>query len=482
MSDKVVYGLTKEGFKRKRLPEIVSNMFDRFEDKAGLKVNRDADSVIGTMFHVIGYELADVWRGCEDTYNAMYPHTAEGVSLNNSAMLAGIIPKSASATQVYITCYGKEGTQITKGSIVASNSNGDITYSATDDRQISLSNANHVTIRVTKAVTAGQSYTLRVNSSSSTYVSKNGDTENTVLLNLYTKLNIPSVQFDLNDKGLFITNKDLSIGMTILLSSSLQVETIASPILFECNTDGPINPIIGDVTSIITTIDGWSSCINESKAVIGRNNESDNDLRLNWNSSLYRRGSANIDAIQGNLLNSLQDITSCRVFENVSDTVDEDGRAPHSIEVVINGGNDIDIAKEIWRLKGGGIKTNGTISVEIADSQGTLQTVRFNRPKPVKVWLKVVIEKLPEEEWSNSNRSKTVQAILNRANTLDLGQDVVLQRFVGDIYKSTTGVGLITIEASTGDSPVTYTDNNISIGVREIAEFAEDRIEVIEHV
>ena len=71
---------------------------------------------------------------------------------------------------------------------------------------------------------------------------------------------------------------------------------------------------------------------------------------------------------------------------------------------------------------------------------------------------------------------------MNTANKLQLGQDVVLQRFVGDIYKNTNGVGSITIEATTGDTASRYSANNISIGVRQIADISEARIEVIEHV
>lgn len=482
MADKEVYGLSKKGFKRKRLPEITADMFNRFEDKTGMKVNREPDSVLGVIFNVVGYEIADLWSSAADTYNAMYPHTADGVSLNNAATLAGIIPRSATATEVYLTCYGIEGTTIPKGSIVASSTDSDSTYSAVEDSHITLSNTSHVVIRTPSIVVAGSTYTVRVGTSTSTYISKSGDFENIILLNLKNSIQDSSVVLELNDDGLHIMTAKKNIGISISISSTLQVTKMASPVLFRSNINGAITPITGDVTSIITNIDGWESCTNEVDATVGSDVESDNALRLRWNSSLYRRGTANIDSIQGNLLNNIKGVTSCRVFENVSDTVDEDGRLPHSIEVVIAGGDELEIANEIWRLKGAGIDTNGDISVEIKDSQNVSHEMKFNRPSPVKVWLKVTLTKLDEEEWGHTNRTKAIESILNTANKLQLGQDVVLQRFVGDIYKNTNGVGSITIEATTGDTASRYSANNISIGVRQIADISEARIEVIEHV
>ena len=40
------YGVTPQGFVRMRLPEIQSNLFDRFESKVGQAVSRKPNSVI----------------------------------------------------------------------------------------------------------------------------------------------------------------------------------------------------------------------------------------------------------------------------------------------------------------------------------------------------------------------------------------------------------------------------------------------------
>ena len=84
------YGLTRDGFRRKRLPEIKTAIETRLADALGTEIQTSANSVIGQLIGVFAYEIADLWEAQEDTYKSMYPSTACGVSLSNAAGLAGI--------------------------------------------------------------------------------------------------------------------------------------------------------------------------------------------------------------------------------------------------------------------------------------------------------------------------------------------------------------------------------------------------------
>ena len=472
-----VYGLSRDGFRRKRLPEIWANMYDRLEDRLGVKFNRESDSIIGNLFGVISYELADLWTAAEDSYNAMYPNTAKGLQLTQSAMLAGIMPISAEQTQVFLTCYGEEGTRIPMGSMVAAQSNSDLTFSCKSDATITIANANHVQLGMLNAPVTGSTYSLSIDSKTRNYIAKANDTISTVLSSLYSGFSDMAVSFELSNDILSIATTDKRKGANIGFSG-LVVKQLSSPILFECDAAGAVTPLDGDVTSIVTTIDGWKSCTNEVAAIVGRGNETDEQLRQRWNASLFNRGSANIDSIQAAILSKVTGVTACRVFENRSDTTDEQGRPPHSIEAVVQGGNDDDIASVIWKNKGAGIDTFGSVSVTISDSQGVPQIMHFNRPQVVNIYLKITINKLSEETWSSDNRDNVKKVILS--NSPQLGQDVVLQRFIGDIYRNTSGVGLVEITACKDGR--SYSTANIEISPREIAVFDAERIEVVENV
>ena len=69
-----------------------------------------------------------------------------------------------------------------------------------------------------------------------------------------------------------------------------------------------------------------------------------------------------------------------------------------------------------------------------------------------------------------------VDAVLNYGNTLTVGNDVILQRFMGAIYQNVPGIGYITVTASTDG--VTYSSTNIQIDARHVATFDATRVQV----
>ena len=74
------YGLTSEGFKQKRLADIIQSMNLRIADQLGVQISTEANSVFGQLIGVFSYEIADLWEQAAQVYGAMYPHTASGVS------------------------------------------------------------------------------------------------------------------------------------------------------------------------------------------------------------------------------------------------------------------------------------------------------------------------------------------------------------------------------------------------------------------
>lgn len=113
------YGLTREGFKRKRLPEIQASINRRVADKLGVDIQTGSNSVFGQLHGVYAYELADLWELAQNVYNAMYPTTATGVSLSNAAALAGITLIEAEKSSLIATCYGDDGTSIPYGAQIS---------------------------------------------------------------------------------------------------------------------------------------------------------------------------------------------------------------------------------------------------------------------------------------------------------------------------------------------------------------------------
>lgn len=473
------YGVTSEGFKRKRLAEIRSDILSRFADKTGLTIANGSNSVIGMLVDIHGYEFSDIWSGLEGCYNAMYPNSANGVSLTNAASLTAIRPISAEQTTVILTCYGTAGTTITEDAQIADSATS-VTYTADEDTNISLSTVSDCEI-IAPTIVAGTIYSLTIDSVTKSYTAIAGNTKTIVLTALAS-------QFSFTDRTLSISNEVLSITMNnqsktfTLAVSNLTVQKLGSPVNFTCDSYGAIEPIIGNLTTIVTSITGWDSVNNAVDANVGRSNETDTELRQRWSQSVYKKASAMIEAIQANVYENVNGVTTCLVYENSSDTTDAEGRLPHSVEVIVMGGEDTEIAKEIWNYKAVGIDTNGSVSTVIQDSQGVDHTIKFNRPTEIKVWLNITVDKNTEETWSDNNATEIKELLLAYGNSLKVGQDVILQKMLGTIYSNTTGVGYVTITATTGETAGTYTTDNITITSRQLAVFDTARITVTVNV
>ena len=467
------YGLSSEGFKQKRLADIIQSMNSRIADQLGVQISTESNSVFGQLIGVFSYEIADLWEQAAQVYGAMYPHTASGVSLDNAAALAGISPISAEKTTVVCTCYGTDVTSVPYGSQIASASNNNIVFSCTDATAV-ISTSNACDVGVTfETVVPGETYTVTIDGTAYSYTASGGDTVAIVLSGIGSQITDQTAVVD-NDV-LRITESNQEYTFSIAISANLDFALIGSPVTFECLTEGAITPAIGDLSDIITTFAGWDSVSNNVPANTGRLAESDTALRQRWNNSLYTRSVGMTDSIASALM-TLNGVTSAFVYENDQDTTDADGRPPHSIEAVVNGGESAEIGLTIWQKKAAGIDTYGSESVTINDSQGFPHTINYNRPLVVHVWLDIAVTEYPEEALPPNASSLIAQAALNYGNSLTVGNDVILQRFMGAIYQNVPGIGYITLTASTDG--VTYSSSNIQIDARHVASFDLTDIQV----
>ena len=466
------YGLTSEGFKQKRLTDIIQSMNSRIADQLGVQISTEANSVFGQLIGVFSYEIADLWEQTAQVYGAMYPHTASGVSLDNASALAGITPISAEKTTVVCTCYGTDGTQIPYNAQIASASNNNIVFQCTD-AQATISALSACDVGVTLESVEAGTYTITVDGSPYSYTATGTESIAQVLTAIGS--HVADLDAQVENDVLEIREPNQENTFAIAISNNLIFEHIGSPVTFECTQTGEITPAIGDLTDIITTYAGWDSVSNNVPANTGREAESDTALRQRWNASLYTRSMGMTDSIASALM-TLNGVTSANVYENDQDVTDDEGRPPHSIEAVVNGGESAEIGLTIWQKKSAGIDTFGSQQVSINDSQGFPHIINFNRPLVVDVYLNITVTEYPEEALPPNATTLITEAVLNYGDSLTVGNDVILQRFMGAIYQAVPGIGYITITASTDG--VTYSASNIAIDSRHVASFDATRVQV----
>ena len=469
------YGLSENGFKRKRLPEIIQSLNDRVADKLGIQIQTGPNSVFGQLHGVYAYELADMWAELENTYNAMYPSSASGDSLSQGTGLAGIYPITAEQTTLIATCYGREGTEIPYGAQI---SDGENTYSCTDVyKTIKASRASYVALKIDGSVIASAVYSLTIDGVTHTHTATEGEEATNILIDLYSQFSFTDRTGSTNNSVLVIYMNDESETMSVTVGN-LIFEQIGSPFNFACDKAGAIEPRLGKVNQIPLSYAGWEAVENNVPAVVGRDAETDIELRQRWNSSVYSRGQAMTESIEAAIYQNVEGVTACRVEENDTDSTNAEGIPPHSIEVIVAGGANAEVAKWIWQKKAPGITTYGAISQNIYDSQGIIHTMHFNRPEEVKVWLKVIISENPEQELPATAVYTIKEALYEKGLAQKVGEDVILQKFFATIFLVTPGIGYINLTATTGETEGTYSADNIEISVRQIAVFDMSRITV----
>lgn len=163
---------------------------------------------------------------------------------------------------------------------------------------------------------------------------------------------------------------------------------IAVPAIAESNGEQVV--IAGQLAVIAEPISGWNSVLSDVDTdPIGQALENNPELRLRREEEVRSAGSANVDAVRADLL-LLDGVTDARCFENDTDIIDAAGRPAHSLECVVLGGVDAEIANRIFLSKCGGIGalTIGTpVLVVVVDTQGNPHNIVFARPvdKPIAI-------------------------------------------------------------------------------------------------
>lgn len=162
---------------------------------------------------------------------------------------------------------------------------------------------------------------------------------------------------------------------------------------------------------------------------------------------------------------------------------DESGIPSKSFEVVAVGGTSADITDTIWATMPSGIRSYGSTTVAVVDSEGTSQPISFSRPTNRYIHVRVTITKYTEEDYPTNGDDAIKDAIVAWSLIeYSPGKDVVRQRLNIPIY-DVPGIQEITVEIddtpNPGDAPAFATPNSLPMSSRQIAVFATTRVTII---
>ena len=456
------YGVTVNGFVRKRLPGIREDIFKSLEQNLGSTVSRQPNSMIGVLVGVYAAELDRMWQLLERDYYDRSPISASEGSLDNTLAYTNVQRKKAQASYLYAVCYGRSR-MVLPANCQIKDAFG-YKWNIIEESTITLNDCVHVTLDVV-APAEGKVYSVQFdNDAVIKYTAKTGDTALVVAVALASQ-SVEKWQGSIVEGKLVFERSDRRYGAVVVPNESFVVTQVGSPIRFDCEEYGEIEPLLNSVNYINTNYDGWFSVSNESETYVGRDYETASEVRRRYASAVFRNSIGMKESIKAALL-ELQDVTSVTIYENRTDET-VDGLKPHSFQAIVFGGNEEAIARTILNVAPLGIDTNGDICVRIEDSEGAAQDVCFSRPHEVQIYVKVIIKEYNEEILPGDAIDKIKNIVVEQIGKLSMGNDVIYQRLLGPIYSGVDGISYI--ECSVSKDGKTYKQENIPIGRGEFA-------------
>ena len=476
------YGLTPNGPNIKRLDVILDEMHTELSKRWGVNTRQNPESFINHLLTDVGDQIAQLWELGEDVYYSQYPSSAEGRSLDNAAQYGGSTRESATKSYYPIHCTGRDGTKLAAGTMISSTMNPTTQLTITDTREITRSAFNKAAIKISSLGT-GDVYTVAINGAVYSYApTDHGAAE--ILKGLAAAIRDEdfTVTLDEENELLRIEAKDITSTNVLVLSENLTTDTVTTIITFGTVNTGDILLPEGVITNIVKADAGLLSVVNLCAYIAGRDEETDTEFRQSYADKIFNRSSMMLESIRSAILNNVQGVTSVAPYENPTHEWDEYGRPPHSIEIVVDGGDSTEIAQQILQKKAGGINTYGDTSVVLAGAYDEDITIRFSRPTTIYTWFRLGITLSKTEAIPPNYVDLLREVVLENMAALEAGADVVPQQFMSELYKACSGISYIDIKlfttADAGAKPTDYPVRSAVITARQRAYTSEEMIEV----
>lgn len=244
-------------------------------------------------------------------------------------------------------------------------------------------------------------------------------------------------------------------------------------VIFEAFETGPTVVTAGQLSVIASPTSGWTNITNEAAGVTGTDGDTDATLRLRREVDLAKTGTSTALALQADI-EALTDVTSAKVLENHTATIDGNSVPGNSFECLVYGTPDTTaLAQAIWEGGPMGISSTGTTTISYVDSYGITRSVKYTPISAVPIYLAYTLTKLSTYVGDTTFKSDVVTALQKVATP---GADVIAVR-VAAVAFSEQGVADVPAFAL-GTSPGPTGTSNISIGVRQIATFSAANVSV----
>lgn len=246
----------------------------------------------------------------------------------------------------------------------------------------------------------------------------------------------------------------------------------------QCSVSGSITAAPNSITNILTPVYGWLSVVNNYSAQAGTDVETDSELRARFQLATSSPSSTVFESILASL-QSVNGVTRVKGYENDTNVTDPAWSPPHSVTFVVEGGDEEEVATQIYYKKTPGCYTNGTTEVQLTSQAGNISIIRFYRPTYVPVYVKVSLTKL--SSYNDIYEQDIKNAIVDYINNLEIAENVyrsILWSVATSQMTSINAPSFSITEIKTSTDGQTFSPADISIDFNQAASITADNIVV----
>ena len=446
------YGVLPEGVNIMRLDEILGELHADATDGWGVNTQQNPKSYLNVLFTAVADIAASLWEFGLEVYNSSYPSTAEGISLDYSAQLGGALRTDAQKSFYRIHCEAVDGTAIPANAVIASTTNPVVQLYAADNLVVGGHAFNKADIKLV-SVAANSLYSLSLDGDVYAYTSSAAPTEGEILAGVRDAITSPFFTASVAGNILRVEAVDIRTSHSLALGDKLTTSTVTSLVTFASGEPGDVYVPDGVMTNIVTLVPGLIAVNNIAGYIPGRLQETDAEFRETYADKIFGRSLTMIESVKAAIIRDVQGVTAIAVEQNDTDLVDSMGRYPHSIEVVVDGGDDYLIAQAIFQSKSAGINTFGDVEISIIGDGGEPIIVRFNRSEYLYVWLQLEVTQRKDTALAAGYSDAIKELLVNQFAAIPPGTEISLQELLGQVYAEVPGVAYVDISAWVTTSP-----------------------------
>ncbi len=451
------FGITSTGFNIKTFTDIETEMMAEFRSVIDPDINTQTGSFVNTLALPFIHQRSSIWEQMAQIASLSDPDALFSTQLDNLLSRARLERLVASPTRLWVA------------------------IEASTDSVISLTDE----LRGSGVPLFVKENTTLTNQWKEWYIKLNkldiGDTE------FFIPLSTGSISYNLDEvspvdvaqtiivnrirveDNLYVT----TIGQDIIkivapdyntvgISNNPRNVTIYRGVLFEAAEVGEQHVSIHSTSWATSAPSGVVSLENFESGLTGRDTESDTEALIRFKTSRATSGGGSLPSIIERVQSDVEGVSYVNGVESTP-THPLTGIPVGTIEIVVDGGESIDIAQTIWNFKSGGISTWGNQTQQIQDKRGNNQDIRFSRPVTVEGQMIIEVTYDDESIFSATGFDDIKILVRDEVNRIqNIGKDWYGQRFMGVIH-SVQGVMSVDILLGIPSLGIATTKSNITI-------------------